>query len=525
MPTRQYGTQRLNEDQQRYWAAQQVNFTDILTYRPLTQDQESMLKTVYYTENNLVGARKLYTAVWPRLANPPTQRQVQAWLSTQQIAQRNKPAPRAKSHNPIMVRRPLERLQIDCMNMGIRNQNNGRRFILNAIDIFTKKAWARVIHTPNYGLQKTAPTAAKALAAFSSILEEINRVHGQYPERYQSDNGSEFMGVFKEAFQPGGRYENIKTNYSIAYRATSQSIVERFNGTMRSQLAKYIQADETQRDENPIGPRMLPWPDIIPGIITNYNGNKHTTLKRSPNSMFTATRAQLKEIKDDINAKHRQQNHNLNLIAIGTRVRLKDFKVSKSSMNKDEPHWGSVIYTVVAQRMNRRTDITEYQIQDASGRDPPTTLRGPSGAGRTGYLGARRRFTRYELLPIDSVNAPAFALQGGRGQAAQMPLHVLQAQGQTTAPTAASASRFLRNHKNPASLVNKNVNIKWDASGPLSLEALEERGNLGTYYKGKVISYNAATGLHKVKYVADNEEHEHNLMRFNKADYQPWNPL
>jgi len=74
-------------------------------------------------------------------------------------------------------------------------------------------------------------------------------------------------------------------------------------------------------------------------------------------------------------------------------------------------------------------------------------------------------------------------------------------------------------------LVNKNVNIKWGASGPLSLEALEERGHIGTYYKGRVISYNAATGMHKVKYVADNEEHEHNLMRFNKADYQPWNPL
>ena len=148
----QFGVQRKTRAQLAYFRnANNADFVPILEYRPLTRPQIKALEDTYYKDGHMVGFKKLFEAVranWASAGVHPTRVQVQAWLDTQELVQRYKPIRNQKLHQPIRVKAPLDRLQIDILDMGTRNMFNGRKYILNAIDIFTRKAWAETIHTP-----------------------------------------------------------------------------------------------------------------------------------------------------------------------------------------------------------------------------------------------------------------------------------------------------------------------------------------------------------------------------------------
>jgi hypothetical protein len=91
----------------------------------------------------------------------------------------------------------------------------------------------------------TGATAEQTLAAFKSIMVEYKKDYSKYPDRIQSDNGSHFLGAFEKAFQPGGFFhQKIRYNSGLRYRATSQSVVERFNGTLRNMIRRYMNDTE-----------------------------------------------------------------------------------------------------------------------------------------------------------------------------------------------------------------------------------------------------------------------------------------
>ena len=78
-----------------------------------------------------------------------------------------------------------------------------------------------------------------------------------------------------------------------------------------------------------------------------------------------------------------------------------------------------------------------------------------------------------------------------------------------------------RKARDPRELVGKAIEVKWDAQGPLTEEHVKEKGDLGTYYKALVSSYDPDTGLHKVQYVRDKVIAEHNLSHPRKPDFIP----
>jgi transposase InsO family protein len=110
------------------------------------------------------------------------------------------------------------------------------RYILNAIDVLSKKAYTRSPPTTS----STDATAAQTLVLAKQIFDEIKAEHGSYPKRLQTDNGAHFLSVFDKAFKPGGSLAAIKYSSGMRYRATSQSVVERFNRTLRDMIRRYV---------------------------------------------------------------------------------------------------------------------------------------------------------------------------------------------------------------------------------------------------------------------------------------------
>jgi len=134
-------------------------------------------------------------------------------------------------HKPRRVRFPRRKTypkgiadlyQIDVVDMSnLSSYNDGMRYILTCIDVFTKRAWAIPVRTKS---GRDVPEA------FEKILEDrkCNMV--------QSDKGTEF---FNGTFQSMLQRHRIKF-YTSENEDLKASVVESFNRTLKTKMYRYF---------------------------------------------------------------------------------------------------------------------------------------------------------------------------------------------------------------------------------------------------------------------------------------------
>lgn len=138
-------------------------------------------------------------------------------------------------------------LQADLIEMQkFKRINRGYRYILIAIDVFSKKAYAEPLKN------KTAKETTEAMEKiFSNVEGHIKNVH--------TDEGKEFFNsIMRRFFTQYG----IINHYST-YSNKKASIVERLIRTIKKKL--YMQF--TLRRSNK-------WYDVLPEIIHTYNDTR-----------------------------------------------------------------------------------------------------------------------------------------------------------------------------------------------------------------------------------------------------------
>ena len=519
------GIETLTAAEEQYWRNQNVNYRPILEYKPLTQVEEQRLRTEYYTNNNRVGYEKLYYAV--RQPNgqtttgkqqySPTIRQVQAWLTQQTVAQDYKPVKKPKDTKPIIVSKVNDLMQMDYLVMTKDLRYNGHKHILTCIDVLSKRAYARTIRLG----AGHDPTAAQTLTMAQSIFNEVAQHEKSFPRRLQTDNGPHFLAEFERAFQPGGVLQTIKYSSGLRYRATSQSVIERFHRTLRNMIRRM--AAGGQRN----------WPAQLQQLIDNYNKNQHSVLRMAPND---ADDTNLDDAKQRIKDRAIMRNHNTLRLEVGDKVRLVNFKKQKDPKYKDEPNWWPEIYEIfhVVKPRNPSHPL-RYMLEP----NPPTTIVG----NRPGYRGAqargRRQFSVYELQILarkgekhwDEIKTSTEIEVMGKLESEEEEdedtkgtpsngTNQAKPAAQTT-PQPVRKSTRARQDKQPQDLVGKAIMVKWDNTGPLTKEHIEKEGDKGTFYKANVSSYDPDTGKHKVQYVSDKVIAEHNLVHPRKPEFIP----
>jgi hypothetical protein len=127
--------------------------------------------------------------------------------------------------------------------------------VLTVVDCFSKYAWAKIL--PN----KKAKTVADA---FRKILV------GEHCSVIRSDNGSEFKA---NEFSAVTTEFEIKHIFSDTYNPRQNSMIERFNKTLKMAVYRYM----TQWNLTKINNKDLQ------KIVKNYNNTKHTTTQQVPN--------------------------------------------------------------------------------------------------------------------------------------------------------------------------------------------------------------------------------------------------
>jgi hypothetical protein len=122
--------------------------------------------------------------------------------------------------------------------------------------------------------------------------------------------------------------QGIRLITSKAYTPQTQGQIERFNGTLKSMIMKYFEAQNTYR-----------WIDQLQAFIRNYNSSAHGTIGVAPKDALE----NIPEIKERIQSYVNKTHKNLEPFKKGQRVRI---AITKKPEDKSIVSWSSQIYEI-----------------------------------------------------------------------------------------------------------------------------------------------------------------------------------
>jgi transposase InsO family protein len=300
---------------------------------PLTEKQEKILKDIYYKDKNFFGRDKLYDIL--KDYHDISRRQVQEWLNKQEIHQLYAPKRKKRTVQNTILSEPYSQIGIDLMDM--QNYGKEKQYVLTAIDLFSKKAWAVPLNN------KEAKTVANGM---KEILKQIN-----HPVKsLRSDNGSEFIS---KEFSQLVNAHNIKQIFSLPHTPQSNGNIERFNGILKRLINMSLKVDKD-----------FDWINGMDTLIDNYNNVKQATTGERPDEIETFKNyGQVKEHTEHMVIGHKQQE--TKKYAVGDKVRI---KVDAES-DTQKPNFSKEIYSVErASEPRSKVGTPYYYLKEVKGK-------------------------------------------------------------------------------------------------------------------------------------------------------------
>lgn len=217
---------------------------------------EEVLKEIYYNPKHpgsFGGVQRLYREA--SKTHSVTEEQVKDFLSKQNVFTLHKDRRFNFKRNRVLALYKDYGWEADLIDMqAYAEENEGHKYILVVIDIFTKFCWLRAIKTK---------TPAAVCEAFSDIFSSSKRV----PHRLRTDRGNEFQSRVNEKF-----YRDHDILYFTSTNQTVKcSIVERLNRTLKSRFFRYFSSKGHHR-----------YMDVLHDFEDNYNTSYHRSIRMTP---------------------------------------------------------------------------------------------------------------------------------------------------------------------------------------------------------------------------------------------------
>ncbi|KAI5151537.1 hypothetical protein ENBRE01_2203 [Enteropsectra breve] len=134
------------------------------------------------------------------------------------------------------------------------NSTSGNKFIITAVDHYTKYAWAMAVP------QKSAECVKKFIQ--TRILTSINNINS-----FLSDNGLEFRSSITQEI---ANVSGIKWKFGSPYHPETQGAVERFNDTILKKIRKLSNFNHKA------------WDRVVDTAVEAYNFSYHRAIGSSP---------------------------------------------------------------------------------------------------------------------------------------------------------------------------------------------------------------------------------------------------
>jgi len=183
---------------------------------------------------------------------------VEKYLKSEQAYTLHKHARRHYQRNKIYVAGIDAQWQADLADMqGIARQNQGMRYLLTVIDVFSKFAWVAPVKSKD---------GKSVSEAFAKILFDAAP---RKPRRLQTDKGKEF---FNSSFEGLMNLNDIQ--HFASESDQKAAVAERFNRTIKSRIWTYLSDKGTVK-----------WVDVIKDLVSAYNNSHHRTIGMAPSKV------------------------------------------------------------------------------------------------------------------------------------------------------------------------------------------------------------------------------------------------
>ena len=269
----------------------------------------------YYEENYYPNLNELYSILKDNKISV-TKKQVKEFLDKQlveQITKETKKRKKESGHIVAFSENQIWQLDIFILKKYYKD-NKGYGYILCAVDVFTRKAYAVAMKHKNN---------EEVLKAMEDILKEAN----ESPLSIMSDSDSTFTSK---------KFQALINSDDIVHRTVpigdhaSLGIIDRFARTLKKRLTKVI---ENKKD----------WINHYKGIINQYNNRPHDSIGNiKPNE---ATEPDNIATIVELNNNKSKKNIKTSNLDVGDKVRI---DTRKTFSKGTEPIWSDEVYEVKA---------------------------------------------------------------------------------------------------------------------------------------------------------------------------------
>lgn len=313
----------------------EYNETKIMTGNGLTDSKSDILKQLYYNpKTGFSGINDLTRKARSRALGSNSgfkHSDIKKFLEQQDIYSRHMPLRKKFQTRRVVVKGIDDQWQSDLVEMiPYAKENNGHKYMLTCIDIFSKYSWAIPLKNK---------TSDEVVRAFELIFKE------RTPTKMQTDKGKEFYN---------SKVQELFKKHDIIHFSTKSnvkaSIVERFNRTLKEKMWRYFSEVGTNK-----------WIDVIDDLVYNYNNSYHTSIKMKPvEACKEENKNTVREnLYGDLYASLQLDRPQTNKFHLGDKVRISKWKsiYSKGYLQ----NYTTELFTI--SKVQNTTPIT-YKIKD-----------------------------------------------------------------------------------------------------------------------------------------------------------------
>ncbi len=261
---------------------------------------------------------------------------VKKWLSNIPAYSLHKPAAKKFPRLHYVADGPYDQFQADLLDFGaLVKYNDGYRYLLVVIDIFTRRAWVEPLKS------KSANEVLKAIEAVFGRCERL-------PHKFQTDRGTEFVNA---------KLQKLLEAKGITWLATQNQEIkcaqaERLNQTIGRRLHRYFTYKQTRR-----------WTDVIQDMISSYNASPHRSLKfHAPNDVTDANFVEYQNLPKLEYLARRLPRINVK-VGDYVRISLKKGQMEKGALQQ----WSDEVYKVY-EKLHVQ-DRVLYKLKDLLGEE------------------------------------------------------------------------------------------------------------------------------------------------------------
>ena len=307
------------------------------------KEVDKYLSSIYFKPGHpasYAGPDKLYKTIKKEGKFRISKNKINEWISKQDGFSLQKQIKRKFVKPRVIVSGIDTQWDVDTGYMNrYSKSNDGYKYIMLAIDIFSKHVWTRPLKSR---------LAGESTTQMSSILKE-----GRKPHVIRTDNGTEYKNLkFKSLLKSN----NIKFIYTE--NETKANYAERAIKTIKTKLIRYMTENNTDK-----------WVKILPEITESYNNTIHRSIDMAPTEVTKENEADLwmklypnisknkKELKREQNYRKRDSYFKLQVSA---NVRISQLK--RVFQKEYDERWSREIFTITDRFLKQ--NIPVYKLKD-----------------------------------------------------------------------------------------------------------------------------------------------------------------